>query len=186
MQLRKEEGVDGRGVRHRGRLDGEFRGEHERGHRTDTEVETQDCLPGGNIHVHRPADGIACLPRQCGPEPFVFRGNLSPEPGTDIAVRGRGAEAGHDQGTDYRLGPLQCSDRDIQAREDGLSGPHPAERGDGGTSAVPPAEGGGDRGSRSGGLNRRRNEIFMLFLQRYESYDNNSGRRSRRMPVPTI
>lgn len=112
-------------------MDGEFRGEHERGYRTDTKIETQGYLLGRNIYVHRAADGIACFPRQCGPEPFVFRRDLSPEPRTDITVHGRSAETGHGKGTDYRLGPLQCRDRDIQARKDGFSRPYPTERGDG-------------------------------------------------------
>ena len=34
LQLRKEQGDNGRGIRDGGRLDGQLRGEHERGHRT--------------------------------------------------------------------------------------------------------------------------------------------------------
>lgn len=101
-------------VRHRGWLDGKLRGEHERGHRTDTEIETQSYLFGRNIYVYRTVDGIACFPRQRGQEPFLHRGDLSLESGADIGIHGRGAEAGNDKGTDYRLGSLQCRYGDIQ------------------------------------------------------------------------
>ena len=116
MQLWKEKGDYRRVVRHRGWLDGKLRGEHERGHRTDTEIETQSYLFGRNIYVYRTVDGIACFPRQRGQEPFFFRGNLSFESGADIGIHGRGAEAGNDKGTDYRLGSLQCRYGDIQTR----------------------------------------------------------------------
>lgn len=101
-------------VRHRGWLDGKLRGEHERGHRTDTEIETQSYPFGRNIYVYRTVDGIACFPRQRGQEPFLHRGDLSLESGADIGIHGRGAEAGNDKGTDYRLGSLQCRYGDIQ------------------------------------------------------------------------
>ena len=45
VQLRKEQGDDGRGIRDGGRLAGQLRGEHERGHRTDPADETQSSLP---------------------------------------------------------------------------------------------------------------------------------------------
>ncbi len=69
LQLRQEESLDGRGVRNRGWLAGQFRGEHERGHRTHTTVETPDYIYGGNLYVHRSADRVACLPRQFGQGP---------------------------------------------------------------------------------------------------------------------
>ena len=91
LQLRQEESLDGRGVRNRGWLAGQFRGEHERGHRTHTTVETPDYIYGGNLYVHRSADRVACLPRQFGQGPLILRGNLSTEPGTDFHLHGRGA-----------------------------------------------------------------------------------------------
>ena len=104
LQLWKKQGDNGRGIRNGGRLAGKLRGEHERGHRTDTEIETQSYPFGRNIYVYRTVDGIACFPRQRGQEPFLHRGDLSLESGADIGIHGRGAEAGNDKGTDYRLG----------------------------------------------------------------------------------
>ena len=105
----RKHGIDGRGVRDRGRLAGELRGEHERGYRTDTEIEKQDYFHGGGIYVHRTADSTACIPRQLGQEPFILRRDLSPEPRADFHIHRRGAETGHEQRTDYRMGPVQCS-----------------------------------------------------------------------------
>ena len=48
--------------RNRGRLAGQFRGEHERGHCKDSAVETPDCPDGGNLPVHRLADSLARFP----------------------------------------------------------------------------------------------------------------------------
>lgn len=177
LQLRKKESVDGRGVRDRGRLAGELRGEHERGYRTDTEIEKQDYFLGGGIYVHRSVDSTACLPRQLGQEPFILRRYLSPEPGADFHIHGRSAETGHDKGADYRLGSVQRGYRNIQARKDGLPGPHPAERGDGGAPALPSVRRSGNTGSRYCKLNGIRNGIFMLFLQREmnQSNKNNPG-----------
>lgn len=104
LQLRQEESDHGRGVRDGGRLAGQLRGEHERGHRADTADEAPNRLPGRNIYVYRTADGHARGPRQFGQEPVILRGNLSAEPGTDIPVHGRGAETGRGKGADYRLG----------------------------------------------------------------------------------
>ena len=78
------------------------------------EIETQSYPFGRNIYVYRTVDGIACFPRQRGQEPFLHRGDLSLESGADIGIHGRGAEAGNDKGTDYRLGSLQCRYGDIQ------------------------------------------------------------------------
>ena len=42
-----------------------------------------------------------------------------------------------EQRTDYRLGIIQYSHRDIQARKDRLPGPYSTERSHGGTAAFP-------------------------------------------------
>lgn len=73
LQLREKESDNRRGLRDGGRLAGQFRGEHERGHRTDTAVETPDYPDGGNLYVHRSADRVARLPRQFGQEPLILR-----------------------------------------------------------------------------------------------------------------
>ena len=62
LQLRKEQGDNGRGIRDGGRMAGKLRGEHERRHRKDSATETQNRLTGGSIYVYRTADSIACLP----------------------------------------------------------------------------------------------------------------------------
>ncbi len=62
LQLRKEQGDNGRGIRDGGRMAGKLRGEHERGHRKDSATETQNRLTGGSVYVYRAADSIACLP----------------------------------------------------------------------------------------------------------------------------
>ena len=55
---------------------------------------------------------------------LILRRDLSPEPRADFHIHRRGAETGHDKGTDYRLGSVQRGYRNIQARKDGLPGPH--------------------------------------------------------------
>ena len=152
LQLRQEESDHGGGVRDGGRLAGQLRGEHERGHRADTADEAPDRLLGRNIYAYRAADGHARGPRQFGQKPVILRGDLSAEPGTDIPVHGRGAETGRGKDTGYRLGPVQRGHRDIQAGQDGLSGTHPAERGDGGAPAFTPDRRGGNSGGCSGAL----------------------------------
>ena len=92
MQLREEQGDDGRSIRDGGRLAGQLRGEHERGHRADPADETPNRFPGRSVYVHRTADGHARGPRQFGQEPVILRGNLPAEPGTDFRIHGRGAE----------------------------------------------------------------------------------------------
>ena len=91
LQLRQEESLDGRGVRNRGRLACQFRGEHERGHRTHTTAETPGYIYGGNLYVYRSVDRVARLPRQFGQESVILRGNLSSEPRANFYIHGRGA-----------------------------------------------------------------------------------------------
>ena len=62
LQLREKEGDNRCALRNRGRLAGQFRGEHERGHCKDSAVETPDYPDGGNLPVHRPADSLARFP----------------------------------------------------------------------------------------------------------------------------
>ena len=64
---------------------------------------------GGNLPVHRSADRVARFPRQFGQKPVILCGNLPVEPEPDFCLHGRGAETGHEQRTDYRMGPVQCS-----------------------------------------------------------------------------
>ena len=53
--------TEGRCIRDGGRMAGQFRSEHERGHCTHSAAETQNRLLGGSVYVHWAADGPACL-----------------------------------------------------------------------------------------------------------------------------